>query len=249
MEKFNDALSSLDSLQKHFEIFVPSLGRKVKFKGLTTKQQKDAVKTALDKTFSGISFALLINSILNENSLEKINFLISDRNYLLVSLRALSLSKVYKSGDKEIDLSFLLNYNTPTQKSDTTAEITDDNVSLKLSIPTINKDTQINIETKKKLQPLPDDDALTKEAIGEIYINEIVKYIDSININNNGNIVELNFENLTIQQKIQIVEKLPLTLNNKIIDFINNCKTLEKKYFELDGNTVNVSIDQALFTV
>ena len=64
MEKFNDALASLDSIQKNFDIYVPSINRKVKFKGLTTKQQKDAVKTALEKAFSGISFALLANAVI-----------------------------------------------------------------------------------------------------------------------------------------------------------------------------------------
>ena len=66
MEKLSTALNSLDSLTKSYEIFVPSLNRKVKFKGLNTKQQKDAVKSALEKTSAGLSFSLLLNSILKE---------------------------------------------------------------------------------------------------------------------------------------------------------------------------------------
>jgi len=103
MEKFNEALASLDSLKKEVEIFVPSLGRKVKFSGLTTKQQKDAVKTALEKSFAGISFALLANSIIKENSSEKIEILTTDRSYLLVSLRRTSLHKLYKKDNNETD--------------------------------------------------------------------------------------------------------------------------------------------------
>lgn len=249
MEKFNDALNSLDSLQKHYEIFVPSLGRKVKFKGLTTKQQKDAVKSALDKSLSGISFALLVNSIVTDNSLEKVNFLLTDRNYILVALRACSLSKIYKTADKEYDLSFVLDYNTPISDSIKQAEVIEDNIKLALSIPTIQKDTLINIEARKKLEPLSKDDDLTREAIGEMYIHELVKYIDSLTINNNGAVTELNFNNLNILQKLQVVEKLPLLLNNKVIEFINNSKALEKKYFDYNGEVIDIGIDQALFTV
>lgn len=249
MEKFNEALASLDSLKKEFELFVPSQGKKVKFKGLTTKQQKDAVKSALEKAFSGISFAILANSIIKENSLEKIEFLTSDRSYLLAALRASSLTKLYKKDDKEIDISFVLSNNITLPSDIRTLEIVEDNLKVKASIPNFTRDTAINIETKKKLTPLPDDDNLAKEAVGEIYINELAKYIDSIHITTGSDIVELTFDSLTLTQKIQVLEKLPLSVNNKLIDFINNAKAFEKKYFEKDGVSVDIDIDQTLFTV
>ena len=77
MDNFTSALSSLENLTKSFDVFVPSLNKKVKFKGLTTKQQKEAVKTALDKNITGITFSNLLNQVIKENSLEKNNFLIS----------------------------------------------------------------------------------------------------------------------------------------------------------------------------
>jgi len=249
MEKFNDALVSLDGLNKELELFVPSLGKKVKFKGLTTKQQKDAVKSALEKVFSGISFSLLVNSIINENSFEKVEFLTCDRSYLLVALRAASLQKLYKKDDKEIDLSFVLSNNFSVPSALKTAEITDDNIKVKLSIPTLARDTAINIETKKKIAPLPDDDNLAKEAVGEIYINELAKYIDVVSITSAGNVIDLEFDKLFLSQKIQVIEKLPLSINNKLIDFINEAKAFEKKYFERDGVSVDIDIDQTLFTV
>ena len=249
MEKFNEALASLDSLKKEVEIFVPSLGRKVKFSGLTTKQQKDAVKTALEKSFAGISFALLANSIIKENSSEKIEFLTTDRSYLLVALRATSLHKLYKKDNNETDLSFILNNNIPYPSELKTCEIVDNNVKIIASVPTFTRDTSINLETKKKISPLPDDDNLAREAVGEIYINELAKYIDSVSINTGTNLVELKFDTLSLAQKIQVLEKLPLHVNNKLIDFINNAKAYEKKYFEKDGVSVDIDIDQTLFTV
>jgi len=249
MEKFNEALSSLDSLKKEFELFVPSLGKKVKFKGLTTKQQKDAVKSALEKSFSGISFALLANSIIKENCQEKIEFLLSDRSYLLVALRAASLHKVYKKEDKETDLTFILDNNISLPNDVKSTEIVDESVKVKASIPTFTRDTNINIETKKKISPLPDDDNLAKEAVGEIYINELTKYINTVSVNTGSDVVDINFDELTLSQKVQVLEKLPLSVNNKLIDFINASKAFEKKYFEKDGTSVDIDIDQTLFTV
>ena len=87
MEKLTSALNTLDSLSKSFEIFVPSLNRKVKFKGLNTKQQKDAVKSALEKATAGVSFSLRLNYILRENIKEPADLSLYDRRYIWVFLR------------------------------------------------------------------------------------------------------------------------------------------------------------------
>lgn len=249
MEKFTSALNTLDSLSKSFEIFVPSLNRKVKFKGLNTKQQKDAVKSALEKATAGVSFSLLLNSILRENIQEPADLLLSDRSYIAVCLRVLSLSSTYKKEDEIINLDFVLNNNIPLPAELKIAEIIVDNIKITASIPSLNRDNSINIESKKKLAPLPDNDDLPKEAVGELYINELTKYIDKIDINNNGNVISIIFDELNLAQKTQLVEKLPLTINTKLIEFINSAKLFEKGYFTNNGKEVDINIDPSLFTV
>ena len=249
MEKLTSALNTLDSLSKSFEIFVPSLNRKVKFKGLNTKQQKDAVKSALEKATAGVSFLLLLNSILRENIQEPADLLLSDRSYIAVCLRVLSLSSTYKKEDEIINLDFVLNNNISLPAELKTAEIVVDNIKITASIPSLNRDNSINIESKKKLAPLPDNDDLPKEAVGELYINELTKYIDKIDINNNGNVISIIFDELNLAQKIQLVEKLPLTINTKLIEFINSAKLFEKGYFTNNGKEVDINIDPSLFTV
>jgi hypothetical protein len=173
MEKFNDALASLDSIQKNFDIYVPSINRKVKFKGLTTKQQKDAVKTALEKAFSGISFALLANAVIKANSAENIDFLVTDRSYILTALRIHSLGTAYKKDEKEIDLSPLLDINIPLADELKTKTITDGSTTIHVSIPTLIKDSYINAQIHKNIAILPDDEKRIQAAVGEIYINEL----------------------------------------------------------------------------
>ena len=247
MENFNSAIATLDSLAKIYEIFVPSLNKKVKFKGLTTKQQKDAVKCALDKNVAGVVFSNLVNSIITENSLEKNSYLLSDRNYIIACLRVLSLSKTFQTEEGEKDLSFITSFSTPVPEILKSREIVEDDITLKLSIPTLEKDTFVNSETRKKLAPLPDDDNFAKESIGEVFVNELIKYIDVFSVKSPA--VTINFNDLTFQQKVQLVEKLPLNLNTKLVDYINETKAFEKKYFVLNDKELDISIDPTLFTV
>jgi len=249
MEKFSSALSSLDNIVKSYDIFVPSLGRKVKFKGYTTKQQKDAVKSALEKSSVGLSFSLLLNSILKENCQENVDLLLVDRGYLAASLRVVSLSPTITVDENKVDISFVLNNAFPLPENLKSAEIVDDNVKISASIPSLVNDTNVNIETKKKIAPLTNNDDLTREAVGEIYINELVKYINKITINNAGNIVEIDFKELNSTQKVQIIEKLPLSANTKLLDYINSVKAFEKKLFTNTNQPVDISIDPTLFTV
>lgn len=249
MDKLSNALNILDGISKSYEVFVPSLNRKVKFKGFTTKQQKDAVKSALEKASTGLSFTLLLNSVLKENCSEQIDLLLTDRSYVAACLRVLSLSPTITQDNDQVDLSFILNNNLSLPSELKNVEIVDDNVKINASIPALSKDTNINIETKKKLLPLPDNDDLTKEAVGEIYINELVKYIDRISINNSGSLVEIIFSELSLQQKVQVIEKLPLSTNTKLIEYINNVKSFERKLFTNGEVEVVISVDPSLFTV
>jgi len=250
MDNFSNTLNLLESLNRTFEIFVPSLNKKVKFKGLTTKQQKDAVKSALEKSFSGIAFASLLNSILNENSLEKNDYLLTDRSYIIVSLRALSLSPNLKRDDNSnLDLTPPISNNVAFPDTLKAQEIVDGNLKLTVSIPKISKDNLINAETKKKITPLPDDGDMPKEAVGEIFINELVKYIDKLTINNSGTPSEIEFDKLNFNQKIQILENLPISINSLLIDYINKVKEEEKKLFTINNQEINVEVDQTLFTV
>ena len=210
---------------------------------------RDAVKSALEKATAGVTFSLLLNSILRENIQEPADLLLSDRSYIAVCLRVLSLSSTFKKDDEIIDLNFVLNNNLPLPAELKTTEIVADNIKITVAIPTLSRDNSINIESKKKLAPLPDNDDLPKEAVGELYINELTKYIEKVDINNGSNIVCITFDELNLAQKTQLVEKLPLTINTKLIEFINNAKLFEKGYFTNNDKDVDINIDPSLFTV
>lgn len=249
MDNFNSAITSLDSLTKTFDVFVPSLNKKIKFKGLTTKQQKDAVKTALDKNVTGITFSNLLNKIILENSTEKNSFLLIDRSYIILSLRVQSLSHTLQTEEGNVDLSFVPNNNIALPENLKKHEIVEGNIKLNVSIPSLEKDTFVNNETRKKLAPIPDNDDFAKESIGEVFINELIKYIDVVTINEGPQPIVITLNELTFDQKVQLVEKLPLNINSKLVDFINSVKTFERKYVTDNGKEIELDIDPTLFTV
>lgn len=248
MDNFSDAISSLSNLTVQYDIFVPSVNRKVKFKGLNTKQQKEAVKSALETGFIGVSFSNFLNTIIKDNTCENIEFLLTDKNYIITCLRVLSLSKDIKIEDVTIDFSFILSNAAALPEHLKQKEINDNNLKVNLQIPSLTKDTEINRETAKKINQ-DKSESLSKEAVGEMFINELVKYIDKISIDNSGKIVELNFKDITFEQKVQLVEKLPLTLNSKIFDYINEVRNFEKTAFIKDGKQLDLTIDPSFFTV
>jgi len=248
MDNFSDAISSLNNLTAQYDIFVPSLNRKIKFKGLNTKQQKEAVKSALETGFIGVSFSNFLNTIIKDNTCENVEFLLTDKNYILTCLRVLSLSKDIKIDNTAIDFSFILDNNTALPDQLKQREINDNNLKVNLQIPSLTKDTEINRETVKKIGQ-DKNESLSKEAVGEMFINELVKYINKISIDNNSKIVELNFKDITFEQKVQLVEKLPLTLNSKIFDYINEVRNFEKNVFIKDGKQLDLTIDPSFFTV
>lgn len=250
MENFNQTLDFLATLSKEYSIFVPSLNRQLKFKGLTTKQQKDVVKSVLDRNAAGITFANLLCDIITESSVEQnINFLLVDRFYIIAALRSLSLSPILKVKDETIDISFINQVNIPVPQVLRTRIVEDGPLAVHLAIPNFKKEILVNNESKKVTQNAEDKDEITKEIIGELYIHELVKYIDKVMFKNGEAPVDIDFNDINITQKKQIVEKLPLTTNTAIISYINEVKQFESKYFIKDGKAIDLNIDATFFTV
>ena len=61
-----DKLSKINN-ENTISIFVPSVGKDVKFKSLNIKQQKDLIKTAMDGAASGATLNQELNSIIIDN--------------------------------------------------------------------------------------------------------------------------------------------------------------------------------------
>lgn len=251
----------LDLQTKNISIFVPSQNRNMEFKPLNIRQQKDIIKSSLDKNIPGISLNTVLNEIIVENCIEKnINFLVFDRLNIAFNLRKnifgdkIKLTKINEeTGDDEETNIFgsldkhlsSLNLVINTELVSRTV-IADDVLKIEIKTPTLSIDNKANKEAQKNLSHLLEKDNGVKDIISELFVYELTKFVDSISVGED----KLNFRDLSISQQIKTIETLPANVNKEIMDFVEKVRDYEKQYqtFNVDGKDFNVSIDASFFS-
>jgi hypothetical protein len=249
----NDILKQLDSLNQAtgIDVFVPSLGKTVKFKNLNLKQQKDLLKSSVDETLTKLSFIVNFYSIIQENIIDtaiEINKLYTfDRPAIALALRASGLDSKYTVDENVYDLNDLLssikNISVPVDSLSTTIDI--QNLSVELEVPHLNTDRDISLTAVNKLRNTEDRDI--KTLVGELFIHEIIKFVKTVTFKTEADNQTLSFSTLKVEDKIAIVEKFPSNLTSKVLEFIKNYRDFEAKFTTI-GET-NIEIDGSFFSV
>ncbi len=90
-------------------------------------------------------------------------------------------------------------------------------------------------------QEIDTDQEVLKEGVGKLYIYEIIKYIDSIQVEDEV----LELEEVRIHERVKLVEKLPLTVYSKINDFIESVNKYNSDILTVDET--EVAIDAEFF--
>jgi len=232
---FTDALNKLNKIAKenfYVDAWVPSLERTIRFQEINAKQQKTIIESAIDSSVSKSTFSKIFYEILSSNCEEDAEVLktltIIDKNSIAFHIRS-QISEtinVIFSEDPKIQsdiniLSILDKYKSfkhPENKNVTYAK-NEISVNVILSIPKFYAEGDFDsyIYNKERKENNVDD---IKNLITDAFIGETAKYIKSIHINDN----DINYDSLHIPQKIQIVEKLPATLIQNILQSIMNIK-------------------------
>lgn len=245
MSDFSQVLTAVKNVadSQHVKIYVPSRGEEISFKPLTTKQQKDLIKTAADKNLNTVTFLNAVNDIINTNCITPGDILISDRSYIIALLRALTMSPTYKNKSGEYDLTKLKvnKVALPDTLRTSIVEIPDFCITCK--VPTIKADTTYN----NSLLKITADKKETSDTLGDIFIYEAIKYVDRIT--SSALNIDIVMNALSIYQQYQLLEAVPAAGYNKVVDFITHVKNFEDSLFKIDGNVVEVDIDQGFFTI
>jgi hypothetical protein len=247
----NSPAGLLDKLNKinndnAISIFVPSVNKEIKFKPLNIKQQKDLIKTAMDGAAAGATLNQTLNDIIVTNALEQITFKVYDRYAIIIALRSAIIGDVYMHGDGEVKLSTILKQNIKDFKQKTfveSAKIDYHTIIASIELPSIAKDIKINERFIKNVKIKENSDNYG-EAIGNLYVYEIVKFIKSLQIEGDDEIYD--FENLSLKDCVAIVESLPAGLNTKIIEFIEGIREIENGFLQTENGMVEISA--AFFT-
>tara|TARA_R110000744_G_scaffold29726_6_gene70755 strand:- start:232 stop:993 length:762 start_codon:yes stop_codon:yes gene_type:complete len=233
-------LKKLADIETDFNIYVPSLGKSVETLPLTLKQQKDIISTATGGARGSLEFTRSINDAILKNVKEK-KLYPYDRVPVIVQLRKHSLGDRALTDDYEFASLEDIIKNCKNEKASfvNTGEITVDSLKLKLRIPTLEEENEIISKCLIELDKIDPEDIT--ETVGTVFVFELIKYIHTISIKNDI----VAFSDLKIQDRVDIIERLPLSVYNELVSFLRQIGKYEADILAVGDSYV--SIDAAFF--
>jgi hypothetical protein len=251
-------LQKLQELQPgNISVQVPSQNRVINFKPLNIRQQKEIIKSSFDKNIPGISFNTVLNNIIKENSLENVSFLVTDRPVISLLLRKniygddITLKEDAENDSEEKIKTTIteLIKNAPTTMEDNfkTKVITENNIEIQLTIPSLETDNKVNKEAQKVLSHLLEKNNAIKDLISELFVYELIKFVNYVEIKN---VTKAMFVDLTVSQQLAVIETLPASINKQIMEYVEVIRGFEKKFqsFSKNNQEYTLSIDASFFS-
>lgn len=218
--------------QELISVYIPSIDKPVNFYPLNVKQQKLLLRHSIDGASGMISILKEMNNIILENVADKtINFLTVDKYPVLLALRQQAIGNEITINSKQYNIDELP---APIKLEQKYISKTIDYKQFKvtLDLPTLLQDNNFLVKTISETAKLGEDKV--KETLTTMYVYEIAKFITTISF---GDIV-VDFNNISITEKKQVVESLPMKLNQKILNFISDIRELENKFITFADNTI-----------
>tara|TARA_R110002020_G_scaffold33501_2_gene101985 strand:- start:4170 stop:4910 length:741 start_codon:yes stop_codon:yes gene_type:complete len=207
-------ISKLDKLgEESIDVYLPSKKKAIKVKPLNLKQQKDLISSVLDGLKGSLDFNKTLNSVILSNSGES-DLKVYDKVPFIISLRREALGNTVYVDKKPIDLDEIIkNIKKNPLKIKDTKSITFKNLKINLQVPTLREE---NVLLSKCENDIDNDDATLKEGVGLLYIVELIKYINSLEIDDQV----LDMSEIRINERVKLVEKLPLNVYSELSKFI-----------------------------
>lgn len=237
-------LDKIQEIQNNtIEVDLISTGKKIKSTPLTFKQQKELISTIADGPVGALKFQRILNQIVLHNTGNSLVRSI-DRLPIIIKLRAAAIGSTIALGDDKniiVNIQDILEKITKSPKPELSYKIEGD-IEISLEVPLMTKENAIVSTTIESV--LKNVDNLGKN-VGDIYTYEIVKYIKDIKFGEDV----ITFEDIYLADKVNIVDNLPISINKKIIEFIENIKKIENDWLtiEVDGDKVTLDMDITFF--
>lgn len=223
-------------------IKVPSTKKKANFKRFNITQHKLLIRSAFDGIEGNIESQNVYNTIIKDNCTDDINFLVYDRSAILLELRKASVGTDFTINDKKYDLNDLKSLDPSTISAETTVLDKEHGLEIHARVPTLELDTKVNVKIIAELKKLTEDQQ-RKRSIELLLAYEVVKFISTIKLGE----TELKFEDISMYECINIVNELPMKVNNKILEFITKIRTEETNSLTFDDGT-ELDIDAGFLT-
>lgn len=238
LEKLNEERSK----EKALRVQVPSSGTLCDADPISFNQQKRIIGSIADGMASALKLQKVLNEIIREN-VKCDDVLMSDRIPLAIQLRKASIGTVVNIDGKEHDALDQIISQVSAIAPTGSKTIKEKNIKVVVRIPTTSEEDKIlnrSIELMKT-----DGDKNVGKSVGDLYTHEIIKYVKSVTIGEDT--VEVG--KLPIKDKVTLIEALPLSLNKKISEYIQDIKKKERDALtiDIDGEEKTIDIDVSFF--
>lgn len=265
-----DVLNILNRAQESFgyEIFIPSLQKTVMFRQINTNQQKRLLKSIIDNPAYNTEFIFTFKQIIEENCIEKLDFnqlTIYDKLIIALTMRSMSIGDDYEvnfTTDDKQKVNLVLSLKALCDKAIaeinvTSATISDEQgkIQIKCDIPTIWDEYKLENELHKNVKSNIQTDNELRETLGEVFINEIVKFTRTLTIKNeNDELIEIDMQSMPFKDRIKIIGDLGAKLTKEILKYMKkvNEEFAKVTIVKLDHNgktyEERLKIDASFFT-
>jgi hypothetical protein len=244
-------MSDIDKLkeQAYYTVYVPSLRKSVKFAPLEIKHQKDLLIAGSDPELAQFKFLTALNGVIVDCIVDKtIPILVTDRPLIALAIRDRCVSNTFNYIDEDgMSLKINLSEHINNRKKlklltrDKTWKVASDKIKLSCSIPTLIQDDRFNTYIYNKR---PTDFAGAPPNTGDIFIGELAKFIDIIQIGEQS--IDCR-ELLTPTQVVSILERLPMSITYELTEKLRPAREQELASVETDAEVI-IPIDARLFT-
>lgn len=257
-KEFFDLLNSISNEQVFTLQLAPRDEPKaLNCKYLTTIQLKELIKAAVDSPITQSVFNSTVNKIFKQSLSEptKEQLTVVDRLLFIIETRINSLSSKMKyktrenDKDVEIDIDFesvkLALYNALESNRDLFKPQTavDGKVSITFGAPLLEAEQQLNEELYKNADPNVNNTEELRTVLGEAFINEIAKCLQTIVIGDKT----LDLSKVTFKNRLKTIESLPASTIQAVIGYIEKYKRVIDECLRIDG--VAIPIDSTIFSI
>lgn len=224
-----ETLSNTNSISS----YITSSKENVSILPLTLKQQKDIISSQVAGIVGIVRFGRVLNNILIENC-KAGNLLMCDKSALAIDLRINAI------GDKieDVPLVEISNrYKRGEANFKLVDTVEDNGITAELAIPSLLDENKVILKLEDIIDTSEDNIDIN---LSNIYTFEVVKYVKSLSIKD----IKLEFDLIpSVMDRVNILEKLPLSLNRKIIDYIEYNKLEEQKIMKWGESAIDISAD------
>jgi len=242
-DNFNNILDQVKGFKKNLTFFSPSNNKEFEISPLTLRQQKSIIENGFSSSLSIVFFNVTFYNIIKENfpgDIKELNTL--DRVNISLVLRE-KISNEYKDEDENIyNISDVLEKNIK-EISVAPKEIVTENFTFKLKSPNLEIDNRINNILLKKYKNKNLDKNINL-LISDLYVYEMLKFIEEINFGETTINIQDNLEN-----SFKLISEINTYELKDILKYINQVRDLELNLSKIPKTDTNINITADFFIV